>query len=78
MVLVESGAANVGVLDGYVFSVTSEGTVRTQKDAFQLHPGQAFSASFETELEYLLAGDEVTTLWIITVQDPATSNDPSS
>ena len=68
MLLVESGTADIALQNRHVFSVTASGTLSTQKDSFRLEAGHGISAPLGVDLEYLTAGDEMTALWVVTVE----------
>ena len=68
MLLVESGIADIALQDRFVLTVTHHGALRTQKDSFRLEAGHGISAPLGVDLEYLTAGDEMTVLWVVTVE----------
>ena len=68
LLLIESGIADIALQDRFVLAVTDHGALRTQKESFRLESGHGISAPLGVDLEYLTAGEEMTVLWVVTVE----------
>jgi mannose-6-phosphate isomerase-like protein (cupin superfamily)/predicted ester cyclase len=67
MLLVTEGTVEATLEQGWAFSLSDLGGLKTEKDVAIVGPDQAISAGFGTELSYEVTGNDPAEFWLITV-----------